>query len=275
MKWDGHTHTFYCSHGSKEKTELYIERAIELGFDKYTISEHPPLPRDFLKNCPYEPAVLQTIPMNDSLLDDYIRDMHDLKQRYKDRINILVALKIDYLPGHEDWTRSLLREYGKFLDDSLLSTHFLWGEGGWRCVDLSEDDLDEGLVKFHGGFSAFQEAYYAVVKQSMVADIGPHKPERIGHITLCNKFQHHFSDSPSSNSPTINGVLNMVRDYGYSLDANMAGLFKEYCREPYLPPWMWGLIRSKGIVTVYGSDAHSVKDLGRGYDTFKRLLREN
>ncbi|WP_124727412.1 PHP domain-containing protein [Staphylospora marina] len=42
MKTDGHTHTHYCPHGSGEETAKYIERAIELGFEIYVLTEHPP-----------------------------------------------------------------------------------------------------------------------------------------------------------------------------------------------------------------------------------------
>ena len=48
MKWDGHTHTKFCYHGSNAAEELYIDRAIELGFERYTISEHPPLPAGYV-----------------------------------------------------------------------------------------------------------------------------------------------------------------------------------------------------------------------------------
>ena len=41
-KRDGHTHTEFCPHGSRESTELFIRRAIELGFETYSLTEHPP-----------------------------------------------------------------------------------------------------------------------------------------------------------------------------------------------------------------------------------------
>ena len=47
MKMDGHTHTQLCAHGSGEKTEKMIEKAIRLGFTDYCITEHAPLPAGF------------------------------------------------------------------------------------------------------------------------------------------------------------------------------------------------------------------------------------
>lgn len=275
MKWDGHTHTQYCLHGSKEPTELFIERAIELGFDTYTVSEHPPLPASFLSRCPYPPSSFQDVAMNEDLLESYFRDMVHLKRKYRDRIRVLVGLEVDHLPGDEQWTRSLLTEYGSHLDDALLSVHHLEGAGGVRGVDMWAQDVEVGLVRHYGGYAEFQRAYYAEVKRALLCGLGPHKPRRIGHLTLCNKFQHCFAESgrPSASLWRLIGeVLDMVKDMGYALDANMAGLFKEHCREPYPSPEVFAAARRMGIPFVYGSDAHAVADVGRGYATFEQLM---
>lgn len=158
MKHDGHTHTGYCNHGSKEETELFVLRAIALGFDTYSVTEHPPLPSDFLRSLPYEPSVTSSIPMDANDMDSYIRDMLHLKEMYKDRINLLVGLEIDFLPEHQVWTRQLLSEYGPWLDDGVISVHFLPGSGGWRCVDLSPQDAESGLVAHYGDVDAFKLA---------------------------------------------------------------------------------------------------------------------
>ncbi len=50
--------------------------------------------------------------------------MHGLKKKYKREIKIHVGFEVDYLPGFEDWTSDFLNEYGKQIDDSILSLHF-------------------------------------------------------------------------------------------------------------------------------------------------------
>ena len=59
MKMDGHTHTQLCAHGSGEKTEKMIEKAIRLGFTDYCITEHAPLPAGF--ETSYEGMFKRTI----------------------------------------------------------------------------------------------------------------------------------------------------------------------------------------------------------------------
>lgn len=44
IKREGHSHTEFCPHGSGEDVELMIQKAIKLGFQEYSITEHAPLP---------------------------------------------------------------------------------------------------------------------------------------------------------------------------------------------------------------------------------------
>ncbi|HAV51829.1 MAG TPA: histidinol-phosphatase, partial [Leuconostoc mesenteroides] len=49
IKKDGHTHTQFSHHGMTEQLDMYIERAIDLGFTEYVVTEHAPLPQQFLE----------------------------------------------------------------------------------------------------------------------------------------------------------------------------------------------------------------------------------
>ena len=74
---DGHVHTPYCPHGTNDTFEQYVERAIEVGIDEISFTEHFPLPDGFK-----DPA-----PDNDSSIDieqmeDYIRDVNKIKNKY-------------------------------------------------------------------------------------------------------------------------------------------------------------------------------------------------
>jgi len=53
---DGHIHSPYCPHGTKDSFELYVERALKLGLKEMTFTEHMPLQgnfmdEEFLKSC--------------------------------------------------------------------------------------------------------------------------------------------------------------------------------------------------------------------------------
>jgi histidinol-phosphatase (PHP family) len=267
MKIDGHTHTHYCPHGSGEETEKFIERAIGLGFDVYVLTEHPPLPASFQDKLPYSGELVSALAMNESDLDSYIKDMHGLKQKYKDRIEIRVGLELDYLPEHPDWTRYLLKEYDCYLDETILSVHFLKGVNGFRCVDLTPEDVREGLVKYYGDFHSVQKVYY----ETLLEAVRTFTPARVGHLTLCQKFQNAFENGshvPEEIRKLVMEILSIIKQKRISLDFNTAGLYKEHCREPYPSAWVVQKAMAMGIPLVFGSDAHASEQVGRGYEIF-------
>jgi histidinol-phosphatase (PHP family) len=278
MKIDGHTHTAYCFHGSREATEEFILRAIELGFESYSLTEHPPLPSSFKSMLPYPKDVIEGIAMEEKDLDFYIKDMQYLKEKYKNQIQLKVGLEVDFLPEHVDWTRNLLKEFGPYLDDSLLSLHFLQGTEGFHCVDLNPLDFEEGLIHLYGSYEEVVTEYFRVMEEQIQIDLGPYKPKRMGHFTLFQIFQRHFFNSSYSYSLAVNkkiiDLFHLLKDKNYSLDFNMAGFYKPYCQESYPPESIAKLAISFGIELVYGSDSHAVKDVGRGYEFYSNIIRE-
>lgn len=267
MKIDGHTHTHYCPHGSGDHVELMIQRAIELGFDEYHITEHSPIPSTF--KCRLQPLeVIDSLAMNEEEVDDYIKEMIDLKRKYKDIITVKVGFELDYLPMDTEWTKHFLNEYGSYCDTGILSVHFLEGQNGWRCIDYQAEDTLDGLVNYYGSTEDFQLAYYEIVKQSIIVDLGQNKPKRIGHMTLCNKFKQFLEWEETINVKQNQiDLLQLMKQERYELDVNTAGLFKPYCRETYPPTDLIEYARQLQIPLVYGSDSHCVEDVGRGYKT--------
>ena len=265
---DGHTHTQFCPHGSREATEDFIARAIELRFETYSLTEHPPLPRNFL-----DPTDDKSCGMLREDFEAYLRHAEDLKRRYADRIEIRVGLEVDYIPGYESEVREMLNRYGSQLDDALLSVHFLEGKGGWRCVDLSPEDFQDGLVDPYGSVEAVHQAYWSAVKQAVEADLGRFKPRRMSHLSLVHKFQlKHPLKSPRYFLPQVLEILNEIQKRGMELDLDAAGLFKPDCREIYPAPWIIAEAVSRGIPLVYGSDTHSVKGVGQGFAEAQEIL---
>ncbi|MEH7399994.1 MULTISPECIES: histidinol-phosphatase HisJ [Bacillaceae] len=268
MKIDGHTHTQYCPHGSGDDVQLMIEKAIELGFDEYHITEHTPVPSTF-QNCLKPDEAVASLAMSENEVDEYINEMYKVRDKYKDRINIKIGFEYDYLPSESVWFKDFLKEYGKYCDTGLLSVHYLEGKNGWHCIDYKAEDTLSGLVNYYGSAEAFQLAYYDLVKQSIIDDLGPFKPKRIGHMTLCNKFKQFLKcdDTEKILNKQVE-LLKLVKEKNYILDYNTAGLFKEYCGETYPPNHVVEIANSLNIELMYGSDSHSIKDVGRGYEVY-------
>ncbi|MEW5976704.1 MAG: histidinol-phosphatase HisJ [Acidobacteriota bacterium] len=268
-KRDGHTHTQFCAHGSGEATRAFVEQAVARGFETYSLTEHPPLPSGFR-----DPAPDQSCGMSWDQLEPYLEHSRQMKARFSGKIDVRVGLEVDFIPGFESETRELLRRCEGALEDAVLSVHFLPGKGGWRCVDFSAEDFQDGLVEEYGSVEAVHQAYWAAVKQAVTSDLGPSKPKRLGHLSLIHKFQlKHPLKAPLQFRPQVLEVLDLVQERGMELDLNAAGLFKPDCREIYPAPWIVAAALRRGIPLVYGSDTHSVKGVGQGFEEAQSLLQ--
>lgn len=259
---NGHVHTPFCPHGTKDHLNDYIERAIQLGFKEISFTEHGPLPKNFTDPTPNKDSG-----MDWEELDLYIQEIEKLKNIYKDQMIINCGLEIDYIEGYEEEIRHFLNEYGKFLDDSILSVHFLKHDNRFDCLDYSPQ-VFEGMIHKYGSIEKVYEKYFSTVKKSIIADLGPYKPKRIGHMTLVRKFQKKFPHDRLYES-TVLEILQLIKGKQYELDLNGAGVAKPLCREPYPSFWIIKKALQLGIPLIYGSDAHQVKELDQGLDVIK------
>lgn len=262
MRKDGHIHTPYCPHGTKDSFKEYVENAIFLGFDEISFTEHAPLPVGFLDPTPAKDSGM---PVNK--IETYLHDIEMIKKEYCSQIKINSGLEVDFIEGYEEETREFLTTFGPKLDDAILSVHFLKHNNEYDCMDYSPQVFGE-MVKKYGSVEAVYKKYYETVMKSVNADLGNYKPKRIGHITLVHKFQKKF---PVLNSfeGEISELLITIKRNGYELDYNGAGTAKPLCKEPYPPDWVIDKATAMGIPLIYGSDAHQKKEMGQGRQFMK------
>lgn len=265
MKQDKHIHTPFCPHGSTDALEGYIEKAIAAGFQEISFTEHAPLPEAFI-----DPTPLQDSGMDLTLLEAYFTSIAKVKHQYAKDISILCGLEVDFIEGFEQQTSDFLTQYGPELDDAILSVHFLREQDNYVCIDYSPEVFID-FAKQLGSTASVYERYYATVEKSILADLGPYKPKRIGHPTLVHKFQLAHNET-INDTAMIQHILQTMHKHHYELDVNSAGLVKEFCLEPYPPYAMITYAKSLGIPLVYGSDAHTIKGLHQQYDAIKELL---
>ncbi|MEK4486748.1 histidinol-phosphatase HisJ [Psychrobacillus sp. FSL H8-0484] len=259
MKKDGHIHTPYCPHGTLDPFHLYIEKAIKNGFHEISFTEHAPLPINFIDPTPEKDSG-----MDFKQLENYISDLVKLKRQYKKDIVISTGLEIDFISGFEQETISFLNSYGKYLDDSILSVHFLQFQQTYTCIDFSKSTYLDFIQQVGSPMSVYK-LYYKTVMDSITSELGRYKPNRIGHITLVHKFQHAL-DEKVDDHEEINSILTEMKNQHLALDVNSAGLAKAYCLESYPPPAYIGFAKKLGVPLVFGSDAHLANDLHQYYN---------
>ncbi|WP_110927232.1 histidinol-phosphatase HisJ [Bacillus massiliglaciei] len=260
MKADNHIHTPFCPHGSSDSFQEYIQRGIELGLEEMTFTEHAPLPETFIDPTPDKDSG-----MDPDALPAYFKELQAIKQQYWGKMNIRIGLEIDFIEGYEEETVRFLNENGPFLDDAILSVHFIRHEDQWHCIDFHEDTFHTIANKM-GSVDAVYQKYFDTLEKSIVTDLGLYKPKRIGHITLAHKFQKKYPPAEAFDR-RIYHILDLIRKHEYELDYNGAGAVKPLCREPYPPERFAKYALQLGIPLRYGSDAHQAKGLGQGFSS--------
>lgn len=270
-KWDGHTHTQFCPHGSRDSAANMIEKAIAAGFTRYSITEHAPLPKGLMQDQQLQDELV--IALSD--LEDYFDYCDSLKKTYGDQIEILTGLEVDYLIEDEDYTRTFLNEYGSRLDDSILSLHLMIGKDGYRALDYSPDDFSQAFMEYYGSLEEVYFHYWQTIAQMIQSDLGKFKPGRIGHIQLIRKFQKVLPFDYRASSKVMKLINELifpaVKKHDFSLDFNVAGLAKSTCGELYVPDFMIELCFQHNIPLVYGSDSHGVASINHHYDLYENI----
>ena len=113
MKANYHTHTMRCKH-AMGKDEDYIRAAIAAGYDQIGFSDHTP--------WPYASDFVSGVRMDPSGLEEYVRSLRALGEKYKNQIRVLVGLECEYFPAYMDWLFEKKQELG--LDYLILGNHF-------------------------------------------------------------------------------------------------------------------------------------------------------
>ncbi|SEN48045.1 histidinol-phosphatase (PHP family) [Amphibacillus marinus] len=263
---DYHVHTPYCPHGSTDRWEQYIIKAIELGLEEISFTEHAPLPESFEDPVPEKDSA-----MNRHALESYLAEGLTLKQQFASDIKINLGFELDYLEGYEFETSQFLNTYGEVIDDAILSVHMLrLATNHYACLDYSADHFGE-IANQLGSTEQVYDLYYRTIEKAVCADLGKYKPTRIGHLTLIEKFKQKYPLT-KDNSDQIEQILRLIKDKQYCLDINTAGLYKPDCLSIYPNKKVIQRAKELFIPLVPGSDSHEAATLTRGFQLISPYL---
>lgn len=255
IKRDGHIHSPYCPHGSKDTLEEIIEKAIEIELEELSFTEHLCVPRYFVKK-----EFLDKCSPSKEEFYRYIKAVKEIRKNYKN-IKINIGAEIDYVEGLEEEYKELLNEVGPLLEDSLLSVHFVKYKEEYYAIDYLDDfiRLLEVLE-----LEKIYDLYYETLYKAITSDLGPYKPKRIGHPNLIRIFHKKFP-LVYKNTLLLRKIVSTLKELDYEVDVNTAGLRKPYCGECYVSGTLDLLVKEYDVRRVYGSDAHQASDVGRDF----------
>ena len=225
---DLHNHTTLCNH-AEGTMEAYVQQAIENGTAFFGFSEHAYM--DF------DPGYR----MKKEEMAWYEGEIDRLKTQYADKITVLKAYEVDYLPGHMD--PDVLKAD---VDYFIGSVHFL---DGWGF------DNPEFIGGYEGrDIDTIWREYFDAVSQ--MAESGLF--DIVGHLDLIKVFKF----LPRSDmSPTYRKTLESIKESGMAIELNPAG-FRKKIGEPYPSRELLEMAFAMEIPITFGSDAHKPSDVG-------------
>jgi histidinol-phosphatase (PHP family) len=222
-----HTHTVRCRH-ARGTERAYIEEGISNGLQVLGFSDHAP----YLFNDP--DGYYSTMRMHPGELYDYCDTLLQLREEYKDEIQILIGLEMEYYPAHFQRTLNWLKEFP--LDYLILGQHFLGNEKGDR---------------YCGGRTDSETQLKRYVDQ--VID---------GLHTGCFTYLAHpdlpaFTGSDEVYGRHMTRLCKALRKLDIPAELNLLGLMQG---RAYPDPRFWAIAAETGCRCILGCYAHTPMD---------------
>ncbi len=253
MRVDLHNHTKLCNHAEGE-IEEYIEAAIEKKIDVFGFSDHAPMNFD-----PKYRMKLSQIPL-------YEQMVKEAKERYKDKIEILLAYEVDFLPGLiED------RVLNAKVDYLIGSVHFLPRANSHKEILIHQDLWGFDNPEFIGEYKnqdidkIWQDYFDAIetMAKKRVFDI-------VGHLDLIKVFNY----KPKKDVRVIaKNALKAIKKSDMVLEISSAGLRKPV-GEIYPSKELLEMAYEMDIPITFASDAHKPEQVGYKIEEIEKLAKE-
>ena len=228
---DYHIHTYYCEH-AEGKIEEYIERAIYLGLVDMAFSDHSPLPYPKRKG----------IAMDISNLSEYKREIRFLQEKYKEKINIKLALEVDF----PLW----------YPIDNLKTEDFDFLIGSVHYIEKWGFDNPEEIENYkHWNVQVLNEKYYNTLLNMIKSGYF----QVVGHLDLIKKFAIFPKIYPDNS--LIKEIIFYIKKNKMAVELNTSG-FRKPIKEAYPDNFWLEKLYNNDIPIVISSDAHSPDEVG-------------
>jgi len=234
---DYHMHSV-LSDGQNSYEEM-IRTAISKGLDEIGFSDHVCLK-------PVDWAIrMEDIPV-------MTRQLLDLKEKYKDKIQVRYGIEVDYFPGHEDELRELIESIP--VDYVIGSVHFI---GNWNF------DVDQSL---YGKWSndKLYEKYFALIQKAAQSELF----DTIGHIDIIKKFGVY----PETNQDKLfEDTIKIIKEHNLVVELNAGGMDRPYAE--FMPgARLLEMCHRHHVPVTLASDAHRAEQIARHYESAIALL---
>ena len=247
-----HTHSSY-SDGNNEP-EVMVQRAIEFNFTSLGFSDHAP-GADYVSGWS----------MTRNAIPAYVAEIHALKEKYKNSIDIYCGLELDS-------TSELPLDQ---FDYTIGSVHTIKKGGVVMDVDLAASVTEKYVKELYGGdYYAYAKDYY----ESLVDHNLKNKCDIVGHFDLIAKFNENqvmFDDQSEEYGKIWKPALEaLLEDKSRFVEVNTGAISGGHRTVPYPTRQMLEFIKQKGGTVIITTDCHRSMALREGSDVAEAMIAD-
>jgi histidinol-phosphatase (PHP family) len=236
-------HTARCGHALGSEADL-VEAACARSLAAIAITEHVPF--YWLPRAQHD----ATLAMAPEELPRYVDAVIELKERARGRLEVLLGIEADFIPGHEEELERLLAAYP--FDVVLGSVHWL---DGW-CLDAPAS-----VARYRRGQEEV-DAIWSRYAEILIAAAGSGLFDVLSHLDLPKKFGFRASKQLGGR---VNDVVAAIAASGCAVELSSAGRRKPV-GEDYPAPDVLRALVAAGVPLVLSSDAHAPIEVGHAFD---------
>ena len=220
-----HTHTSRCHHASGTEEE-YIKKAIAEGLETLGFADHAPYV--------YPEGYVSHFKMTPDEAPDYYNTISALREKYRDKIEILIGYEAEYYPELWDAT---LEEWKKYPPEYLILGQHYVGK---------EYDPKNGMHTFAKPGGAEKLKLYV---DTVIQGISTGAFTYIAHPDMVN-----YSGNPHVYDEEMTRLILAAKEREIPLEINLLGVAENrlYPNEPF-----WKLCGALSADAIIGCDAHS------------------
>lgn len=246
QKFNYHSHTYRCGHADFDFTdEEYVQEYIKMGFKKIAFTDH----------CPQKKLIDKRtdVRMKYDKRNEYLESIKELKEKYKNIIEIQSGYEVEYLPGEEQNLKELKAE----VDKIVLGQHFIYDDDEQLLIVGKKKFSDKELMR-----------YTEYIEKAMQNNI----PNIIAHPNLYMLKREGFGEIEKTAAEKI---CQAAEKYNIPLEINLNKIFrntyfdneilnnnpieeqrKKLSKVKYPCREFWEIASKYDIKVLYGLDAH-------------------
>lgn len=246
LPMDYHSHHRRCGHAVGELDD-YLRAAVDAGLTHFGLSDHGPA-----WWMPFDHAYPGT-QMALSEFAGYVREAHEMKARFANRIQVSVGVEADWIDGRSEELKTLLDSQP--LDYALGSVHYSAGASIFKRSRWATDKTEEVFADYY--------RQVADAARSGLFDI-------LSHLTAVEAY----APERESARQFYPAVADAVAEGGCLVEINTSGYRKMGGGDPFPNRAMLKLLIERGVGLTFGSDCHKPEEVAFGSERVEALLED-